>query len=84
MFLVNGEIKMNNTVTNNEERLEKMEHESINFMIAKVIKISKTLSDEDRVILMSKLDNLISAFYDEAVNDEVEIIRDIRIFLEDK
>lgn len=70
--------------TNNEERLESMEHESINFMISKVIKISKTLSDEDRVILMSKLDNLLTAFYDEAINEEVDIIRDIKIFLEDK
>ena len=83
MFLVDGEIKMN-TVTNNEERLDQMEYDSINFMISKVIKISKTLSDEDREILMSKLDNLLTAFYDEAINDEADIVRDIRIFLEDK
>ena len=70
--------------TNNEERLDKMEYDSINFMIRKVIKISRTLSDEDREILMSKLDALLIAFYDEAINDEADIVRDIRIFLEDK
>lgn len=70
--------------TNNEERLDKMEYDSINFMIKKIIKISRTLSDEDRVVLMSKLDELLIAFYDEAINDETDIVRDIRIFLEDK
>lgn len=83
MFLVDGENKMN-TITNNEEKLDKMEYDSINFMISKIIKISRTLSNEDRVILMSKLDNLLSAFYDEAIGEEADIVRDIRIFLEDK
>ncbi len=69
----------------NEKMLNVIQYDAISFIIAKATKITKTLSDEDRVELMNKIDKLMTAYYDDAVGEVADTIMDIKLFfLEDK
>lgn len=69
----------------NEKMLNVIQYDAISFIIAKATKITKTLSDEDRVELMNKIDKLMTAYYDDAVGEAADTIMDIKLFfLEDK
>lgn len=78
MFLVEWGNKMSTM-------LNVIECDAINYIIGKATKLSESLSDKDRVELMNKIDKLMVAYYDDAINELADAIIDIKLFfLEDK
>lgn len=76
MFLVKGEMEME------EKKLNDMEYEAVSAFVKAVVRIGKDFNESNKEVLSTKLDSLLSSYYQDDSEELLNNIKDTREFVE--